>query len=38
MGFERVLDVIRRIFPLPFWRIPLKMKELVYFSPYDVVM
>ena len=27
-----------RIFPLPFWRIPLKMKELVYFSCYDVVM
>ena len=29
---------VKRIFPLPFWRIPLKMKELVYFSCYDVVM
>jgi hypothetical protein len=30
--------IFRRIFPLPFWRIPLKMKELVYFSRYDIVM
>jgi len=30
--------LVGRIFPLPFWRIPLKMKALVCFSCYDVVM
>jgi hypothetical protein len=35
---RELAERLRRIFPLPFWRIPLKMKELVCFSYYDVVM